>query len=145
MVSRRDMLFTLAATGATALYRRAARMAGVRLQAGPTPVNFHVPPRACDCHVHVFGDPRRFPFSPDRPYTPPPAPVDELRGVLRRLHADRVVIVSPAVYGTNNDCTLDAIRQLGRRARGVALVAPGTTETELDRLHRGGVRQTAPV
>jgi len=48
--------------------------------------------------------------------------------------------VSPAVYGTNNDCTLDAIRQLGRRARGVALVAPDTTETELDRLHRGGIR-----
>ena len=28
--------------------------------------------RVRDCHVHVFCDPRRFPLSPDRPYTPPP-------------------------------------------------------------------------
>ena len=110
MVSRRHMLLGLAGTSATALYRRFAPVLGTGLQAGITPVNFHVPARACDCHVHVFGDARRFPFSPDRPYTPPPAPVAELRRVLRRLHMDRAVVVSPAVYGTNNDCTLDAIR-----------------------------------
>ena len=28
-----------------------------------TPVQFEVPERACDCHVHVFGDPSRFPFA----------------------------------------------------------------------------------
>jgi len=139
MVSRRDMLLTLAATGATALHRRVAAVLSTGLQAGTTPVNFRVPARACDCHVHVFGDARRFPFSPDRPYTPPPAPVDELRRLLGRLHMGRVVIVSPAVYGTNNDCTLDAIRQLGPRARGIALVARETIESELDRLRRGGI------
>jgi predicted TIM-barrel fold metal-dependent hydrolase len=53
---------------------------------------------------------------------------------------DRVVIVSPAVYGTNNDCTLDAIRRLGSRARGIALVAPQATKAELDKLRRGGIR-----
>jgi hypothetical protein len=104
------MLLTLAAPGASALDRRVATMFGCGRQAGTTPVNFQVSARACDCHVHVFGDAKRFPFSPDRPYTPPPAPVAELRRVLRRLHMDRAVVVSPAVYGTNNDCTLDAIR-----------------------------------
>ena len=140
MVSRRDMLLTLAATGASALQRRVAAVSGPGPQAGTTPVDFPVPAQACDCHVHVIGDVRRFPLSPDRPYTPPPAPVDELRRLLRKLHMDRVVIVSPAVYGTNNDCTLDAIRQLGNRARGIALVARETTDSELDRLQRGGNR-----
>ena len=104
-----------------------------------TPVDFRVPAGACDCHVHVFGDPSRFPFAPDRPYTPPPAPVAELRRLLGRIHMDRAVIVAPAVYGTNNDCTLDAIRQLGPGARGIALVAQEATDSELDRLRRSGI------
>src|SRR4030095_14240738 len=112
MVSRRDMIRAVAGTGAAALHRRIAALLDAGVQAGPTPVNFRVPAGACDCHVHVFGDPRRFPFSPDRPYTPPPPPAEELRRRLRGLQMDRVVVVSPAVYGTNNDCALDAIRRL---------------------------------
>ena len=139
-MSRRDMLLTLAATGASAWHRRAGTVSSTGVQSGITPVDFSVPARACDCHVHVFGDAKRFPFAPDRPYTPPPAPVTELRRLLDTLHMDRVVIVSPAVYGTNNDCTLDAISQLGPRARGIALVAKETTDAELDRLRRGGIR-----
>ena len=135
IVSRRQMLLALAATGAAAWHRRG-------VAASPqeqTPVDFRVPARACDSHVHVFGDATRFPFSPDRPYTPPLAPVNELRRLLRRHHMDRVVIVSPSVYGTNNDCTLDAIRQLGPGARGVALLGEQTTDSELDRLGQGGI------
>jgi len=139
VVSRRDMLLALAAAGAAALQPRGAVAASTGIQTGRTPVNFRVPALACDCHVHVFGDATRFPFSADRPYTPPPAPVAELRRLLRALRMDRVVIVTPAVYGTNNDCTLDAIRQLGSRARGVALVAQQATDPELDRLRRGGI------
>ena len=112
--------------------------AGHRRPKHPTPINFRVPPGACDCHVHVFCDPRQFPFSPDRPYTPPPAPVEELRRVLRALHMDRVVIVSPAVYGASNDCTLDAIHRLGSAGRGIALIAPQTPSAERQRLRRGG-------
>ena len=138
MISRRQMLLALAATGTAALQRRHALAVNTVPQA-QTPVDFPVPAGACDCHVHVFGDVIRFPFSPDRPYTPPPAPVDELRRLLHRHHMDRVVIVSPAVYGTNNDCTLDSIRQLGPEARGVALIGPEATDSELDRLGQGGI------
>ena len=109
-------------------------------QTHPTPINFGMPAGACDCHVHVFCDPRQFPFSPDRPYTPPPAPVEELRRVLRALHMDRAVIVSPAVYGASNDCTLDAIHRLGSAGRGIALIAPQTPSAERQRLRRGGIR-----
>ena len=140
MVSRRDMLLTMAATGAVALHRRATAVVSSADQAGITPVDFPVPAGACDCHAHVFGDAKRFPLSPDRAYTPPPAPVEDLRRFLRGLHMDRVVIVSASVYGTNNDCALDAIRQLGSRARGVANVSPESADSELERLRRGGIR-----
>jgi predicted TIM-barrel fold metal-dependent hydrolase len=134
------MLLALAATGVAAVRRRTTGIVGAGLQEGDTPVNFRVPAGACDCHVHVFGDPTRFPMSADRLYTPPPASVGDLRRVLGKLRMERVVIVTPTVYGTNNDCTLDAIRQLRPQARGVAVVAPGTTESELDALRRGGIR-----
>ena len=39
-----------------------------------------------------------------------------------RLHIDRVVIVQPSIYGVDNSCTLDALRQLGARSRGVAVI-----------------------
>src|SRR6185503_19678740 len=73
--SRRDMVLTLAASGTTGWHQSLAGALATDLQSGITPVAFRVPARACDCHVHVFGDPSRFPFSPDRVYTPPPAPV----------------------------------------------------------------------
>jgi len=105
-----------------------------------TPVNFKVPPGACDCHVHIFGDPQRFPFAPTRTYTPETATVDELHNLHRALHLDRVVVVQASVYGTDNSCTLDAIKQLGRRARGIAVIDEKTPSAELDRMNRSGVR-----
>ena len=140
MVSRRDTVLALAATGAVTMQRRVKAALDTDAQTHHTPINFRVPAGACDCHVHVFCDPRQFPFSPDRPYTPPPAPVEDLRRVLRALHMDRAVIVSPAVYGASNDCTLDAIHQLGSAGRGIALIAPQTSSTERQRLRRGGIR-----
>src|SRR5258708_1104764 len=46
-----------------------------------TKVNFEVPAGACDCHVHVFGDPARYPFFAGRTYTPDTATVQELRAL----------------------------------------------------------------
>src|SRR3712207_6564720 len=84
-----------------------------------TPVSFDVPQGACDCHVHVFPDPARFPFWDGRAYTPPVATADDLLALQRALRLDRVVIVQPSVYGTDNRATLDGMRQLGpQRARG---------------------------
>ena len=105
-----------------------------------TPVNFNVPAGACDCHTHIFGDPARFPFWSGRTYTPEPASIAEMRTLHRALYMDRVVIVHPSVYGTDNACTLDAIRQLAPRARGVAVIDDKTTDAQLDEMHRGGIR-----
>ncbi|MBI3512777.1 MAG: amidohydrolase family protein [Proteobacteria bacterium] len=105
-----------------------------------TALAFDVPPGACDCHTHVFGEPMRFPFAKKRTYTPPQASVAELVTLQRGLRLDRVVIVQPSVYGTDNSCTLDGMRRLGARARGVAVIDPATSEAELDVMARTGMR-----
>jgi predicted TIM-barrel fold metal-dependent hydrolase len=97
------------------------------------------PPGACDCHVHVIGPKRRYPLSPDHRYTPVDAPVGQLAAMLKRLKLDRVVIVQPSFYGTDNTCTLDAMAALDN-ARGVAVLPADATESEIDTLNDQGVR-----
>lgn len=99
-----------------------------------------IPAGACDCHVHVFGPTERFPYSPSRPYTPAPALVEDLMEHQCILGLERVVVVQPSVYGTDNRCTLDAIAQLGSGARGVAVIDPNTSLAELETLARSGIR-----
>jgi predicted TIM-barrel fold metal-dependent hydrolase len=123
------MFIGAAAAGVARLLRQAA-----------TPVGFDVPAGACDCHVHIFGDTQRFPFVSTRTYTPGPASIEELRALHRALHIDRVVIVQPSVYGTDNACTLDAMRQIGPGARGVAVIDDSTPDATLDEMARAGVR-----
>lgn len=138
MISRRDALFG-AVVGAAAFLRRTTSMCASASQP-KTPVAFAVPPGACDSHTHVFGDPQRFPMVAARVYTPEPASVDEMRALHRALRTTRVVVVQPSIYGTDNSCTLDAIRQLDANARGVAVIDEATTETALDGMARAGIR-----
>jgi len=91
----------------------------------------------CDCHVHVFGPVGRFPFSGDRKYTPPEALVGQLRAHLRALGLERVVIVQPSPYGTDNSCTIDSLIELGSRARGIAVI---DNTSNLEQLHEAGIR-----
>jgi predicted TIM-barrel fold metal-dependent hydrolase len=105
-----------------------------------TPVDFDVPAGACDCHIHIIGDAGRFPFAASRAYTPETASVAELRSLHRALHMDRVVVVQPTVYGSDNSCALDAIKQIGPSARGIAVLGGATSKAELDEMHRGGIR-----
>lgn len=97
----------------------------------------NIPPGACDCHVHVFGPAARFPFSPSRTYTPPDASIEELLALQKRLGLERVVIVHPSPYGTDNSRTLDALKRLGDRARGVAVI---DNDTSLEGMHEVGIR-----
>lgn len=103
-----------------------------------TPVNFDIPRGACDCHVHVF-DPVHFPYDDARIYTPPEASLGDLRNLRAALGFDRVVVVAPSVYGTNNSCTVDAVRRLGARARGVVVLDRLVTLSELDDMTASGI------
>ena len=106
-----------------------------------TPPDFKVPKNACDCHVHCIGPRAKFPLAAERVYTPDVAPVENLARHLKVLHLDRVVIVHPSFYGTDNRSTLYGIRKLGiKRARGIAVVAENTKQSELEALHRQGIR-----
>lgn len=103
-------------------------------------VEFQVPAGACDCHTHVFGPGNSFPFAPERAYTPGDASIEDLERLHRTLGLDRVVIVHPSPYGTDNACTVDALRRIGTRARGVAVIDPSASDAELRSMHQAGVR-----
>lgn len=89
---------------------------------------------AWDCHVHVFGDPARFPLAPDRRYTPGEAGVDRLRTHLTSVGATRAVLVQPTVYGADHACLLDVLDDLGPAAVGVAAWHAGATPPAHPRL-----------
>jgi predicted TIM-barrel fold metal-dependent hydrolase len=132
------MLHQSAAAGASLFVLRTA-VGFAAVNPARTPVDFDIPRGACDCHVHVF-DPARFPYAKDRVYTPPEAPLDALLGLQRALRFDRVVIVQPSVYGTDNACTLDAVRRLGPHARGIAVIGKNTSRAQLEDMAAAGIR-----
>ncbi len=101
---------------------------------------FAVPRGACDCHTHIYGPVEKFPFSSKRRYTPGDASIGALDALHRALHIDRVVIVHPSPYGSDNACTVDAVRKIGERARGVAVIDDKTSDRDLADMHAAGIR-----
>jgi 2-pyrone-4,6-dicarboxylate lactonase len=101
---------------------------------------FKLPPGSCDAHCHVFGPAAKFPFAPNRRYTPEDAPKEALAALHAHLGIERTVIVQASCHGTDNRAMLDAIADDPSRIRGVAIVDDGFGEADYDALHRGGVR-----
>lgn len=96
------------------------------------------PKGACDTHIHIYDE--RYPLAPTAVASPPKGGVKDYREVQRRLGLERTVVVQPSAYGTENRCTVDAIRELGfDRTRGVAVVDRTVTDAELEALTRDGV------
>jgi len=95
------------------------------------------PAGTCDTHMHVYL--RQYPKAPTAKIAPPDAPVSEYLKVRERLGIERTVVVQPTTYGTDNRCTLAAMKALGSSAHGVAVVDPTVTDAELDRLTRLGM------
>ena len=136
MLTRRSLMLASVAAGLTVRHQDAVAKAAQPA----TPVNFDVPAAACDCHTHIHGDPEKFPFFAGRVYTPEPASPEEMSALHKALHLERVVIVTPSVYGTDNSATLFGMMARGATARGVAVVDDKTAESELDTMHRAGFR-----
>jgi len=95
---------------------------------------------AWDAHAHVIGDPREFPFSPERSYTPEPASLDEYLAMLDRYGIARGVLVQPSVYGHDHRCLLDALGRSNGRLRGIAVPSPEATTQDLEAMHERGIR-----
>ena len=138
MFTRREVMLGAVTAGTAALAWRPGMLLAKASQP-TTPVSFAVPESACDCHVHTF-DPQHFPYSPSRPYTPEPVSVEELRSLHQALHMNRVIVVQTTVYGADNAGVLDAMKQLGSRARGVAVIDEKTPNSALDDMDRAGIR-----
>jgi predicted TIM-barrel fold metal-dependent hydrolase len=136
MLSRRSLMLGSIAAGMI------MRQAPARAKAAQpsTPVNFDVPPGACDCHTHIHGDVEKFPFFAGRVYTPEPASPEEMSALHKALHIERVVIVTPSVYGTDNSATLFGMKARGANARGIAVIDDKTAESDLDAMQKDGFR-----
>jgi len=140
-MNRRNFLRSGAALAATpALWAQESHAQGaVPNSSGTDAPKLKAPANACDCHMHVY-DAERFP--PLRPGSrlQTNARVTEYRLLQQRIGTTRTIVVTPAVYVTDNGVTLDAVAQFGSEARGVAVIHPTITDAELKALAEGGIR-----
>jgi 2-pyrone-4,6-dicarboxylate lactonase len=110
----------------------------MRPAASNTPPAFQMPPRACDAHFHVFEP--GYPHVDKPLYTFPDATVAQYLALCDFLQIERMVLVQPTFYGNDNSLTLDTLRKIGARSRGVVRIEEDVSDAELDRQHRLGVR-----
>lgn len=101
---------------------------------------FKMPSSACDAHCHVFGPAGKFPYAPNRAYTPPDAPKESLAALHKILGVERCVIVQASCHGSDNRAILDAIATSEGRCRGVAIVDESFKDQDYAALHEGGIR-----
>ena len=99
-------------------------------------MKIRVPKGACDTHMHFYDD--AVPAAPGT-FLPGTFTVGDYRGLQKRLGIERVIVVQPNAYADDNSVTLNAIRALGKAAKGVAVVKPDVNERELERLTKAGM------
>ena len=103
------------------------------------PPKVKAPKLSADCHFHIFGPFDKFPLDPGRHYEPPLALIEDYLALAETVGLERMVIVTPSPYGTDNRVTLDAIERFGRhRAVGVAVIE--WDDAALRRLSDAGIR-----
>jgi 2-pyrone-4,6-dicarboxylate lactonase len=106
----------------------------------PSKPKFIPPAGAVDAHCHVFGPEAKFPFAPERKYTPCDAPKEKLFALRDFLGFGKNVIVQASCHATDNRALVDALDASAGRAKGIAFVGEEITDAELRALDRAGVR-----
>ena len=106
----------------------------------PSKPAYRPPPGAVDAHCHVFGPGDRFPYAPERKYTPCDASAEQLFALRDHLGVSRNVVVQATCHGADNAAMVDALLRSDGRARGVATVRADVSAGELADLHAAGVR-----
>ena len=99
-----------------------------------------VPLGATDCHFHILGPPASYPYVQEREYTPPDALPSECQRMFGTLGIQRAVLVQPSVYGEDNRCMENAVRQLQLPTRMIVVAPLSIGDQELQRLHDQGAR-----
>jgi predicted TIM-barrel fold metal-dependent hydrolase len=100
-----------------------------------------IPPNSWDSHMHVV-DPSKYPLAADAQYTPKPHILSEALRYESTVGIHNLVLVQPSIYGNDNTCMLDALRQLGPQCgRAVVAFDPKTiSASTLEEWHKIGVR-----
>jgi 2-pyrone-4,6-dicarboxylate lactonase len=106
----------------------------------PSKPRYKPPPGSVDAHCHVFGPEEKFPYAPERKYTPCDAPKEKLIAVRDFLGFDKNVIVQASCHSKDNRAMVDALESSNGKAKGVAFVGEEISDAELRWLDRAGVR-----
>jgi len=106
----------------------------------PSKPHFRAPPGSVDAHCHVFGPAAKFPYAPERKYTPVDASKEQLFALRDFLGFDKNVIVQASCHGKDNAALLDALTHSNDKARGIAVVGEGVTDGELKAMNEAGVK-----
>ncbi|WP_443971449.1 amidohydrolase family protein [Sphingobium sp. CR28] len=115
------------------------RTSGSPFSAGHERPQLDVPPGATDSHIHILDT--RFPATANWRGEPVnDATVAAYRKVQSRLGTQRVVVVTPSTYGTDNRATLDALGQFGAAARGVIVIDSDAPPSDLALMAASGIR-----
>jgi predicted TIM-barrel fold metal-dependent hydrolase len=99
---------------------------------------FAMPPGACDTHFHVFEP--GYPHVPEPLYTFPDGTLDAYLAMAEVLGIERMVLVQPSFYGTDNSLLRYVLKRLGPRCGGVVQIDEDASDAELDEFHELGVR-----
>ena len=106
----------------------------------PSKPKYRPPPGAVDAHCHVFGLEGKFPYAPERKYTPCDAPKEKLFALRDFLGFDKNVIVQASCHSKDNRAMVDALESSNGKAKGVAFIGEEVTDDELKWLDRAGVK-----
>ncbi len=82
----------------------------------------------------------KFPYAPERKYTPCDAPKEKLFALRDFLGFDKNVIVQASCHCKDNSAMVDALEASNGRAKGVAFVGEEVTDDELKWMDKAGVR-----
>jgi 2-pyrone-4,6-dicarboxylate lactonase len=105
----------------------------------PSKPKFKPPAGAVDAHCHVFGPADKFPYAPERKYTPCDAPKETLFQRRDFLGFERNVIVQASCHGSDNRALVDALKASNGRAKGIAVVDADVTDAALKEMDDAGV------
>src|SRR5262249_10375347 len=106
----------------------------------PSKPTYRPPAGAVDAHCHVFGPESKFPYAPERKYTPCDAPKEKLFALRDFLGFDKNVIVQASCHSKDNRGMIDARERSNGKAKGVAFVGEEVADGELKAMDRAGVR-----
>jgi len=84
----------------------------------PSKPKYKPPAGAVDAHCHVFGPEAKFPYAPERKYTPCDAPKEKLFALRDFLGFDKNVIVQASCHSKDNSAMVDALDASNGEPRG---------------------------